>query len=152
MLSIFTARVFTLRNLQKYSGLHKKYSMAMPLYYTILYYTILLVSVGWKHYLYHRFGNYVIQSILLSNSLDDHQRKNVMHQLLREIDMVELQRQWRDWKRSTLRGPELKRFHNAFLLIRKVCEGDRMMAESMVNLCYAWPEMHPAFIHTLTRP
>ena len=111
-----------------------------------------LMSVGWKHYLYHRFGNYVIQSILLSNSLDDHQRKNVMHQLLREIDMVELQRQWRDWKRSTLRGPELKRFHNAFLLIRKVCEGDRMMAESMVNLCYAWPEMHPAFIHTLTRP
>lgn len=84
--------------------------------------------------------------------ISDHQRKNVMHQLLREIDMVELQRQWRDWKRSTLSGPELKRFHNAFLLIRKVCAGDRVMAESMVNLCYAWPEMHPAFIHTLTRP
>ena len=123
-----------------------------PCRYIILYYTILLVSVGWKHYLYHRFGNCVIQSILLSNSLDDLQRKNVMHQLLREIDMVELQRQWRDWKRSTLSGPELKRFHNAFLLIRKVCAGDRVMAESMVNLCYAWPEMHPAFIHTLTRP
>jgi hypothetical protein len=35
-----------------------------------------LMSVGWKHYLYHRFGNYVIQSILLSNSLDDHQRSS----------------------------------------------------------------------------
>ena len=40
-LSIFTARVFTLRKLQKYNGPHKKYSMAMPLYYTIRYYTIL---------------------------------------------------------------------------------------------------------------